>query len=331
MVMSEISKKRSKNYYCFWGLFIILIIAGIIAVVLNRRVIYDWYKGVTYNPSTEMLSIRDKLNLTSDGEFLFNAVQPRLDEAKDFNQNCRQDESEMAVLGCYTMGDIHVYNIVAEELDGIRELTTAHELLHAKWDRMSEDERKELSASLTQVFDSNRELLESEIELYGTNEKQEELYVRVGTEVKDLPDDLEKHFAEIFRDQDAVVDFYDGYIAVFNEIKSNMETLLVDIEALKGEISVRTTEYESQAEQLEAEIVSFNSCAEVSGCFETKTEFDNRRNQILGKQDNLKLLNSEIDDLIKEYNKKVDEYNANVIESRKLQDMVNSNSEVDGI
>lgn len=329
--MSEKSEKRNRKHYYIWGMFIVLIVAAIVAVVMNRRIIYDWYRAVSYTPSADMLAIRDKLNLTSDGEFLFNATQPKLDEAKEFNQNCKQDESEVAVLGCYTMGGIYVYNITETELAGIRELTTAHELLHAKWDRMNENERRELNAGLAQVLDDNRELLEGEIELYGTNEKQEELYVRAGTEVKDLPEDLEKHFAKIFRDQDAVVDFYDSYIAVFNEIKSNMEALLAEIEALKGEISIKTTEYESQANQLEAEIVSFNSCAEVAGCFATKAEFNNRRNQILDKQDNLELLNDEINDLIKEHNKKVDEYNANVIESRKLQDIVNSNSKVEGI
>ena len=329
--MSEKSEKRIRKHHYLLAVFIILIAAIITAVVLNRKIIYDWYRGISYAPSVDMLVIRDKLNLTSDGEFLFNATQPELNEAKDFNQNCRQDESEMAVLGCYIMGGIHVYNITETELAGIRELTTAHELLHAKWDRMSENERRNLNASLTQVFNNNRELLESEIELYSTNEKQEEIYVRVGTEVKDLPDDLEKHFAEIFRDQDTVVSFYDSYIAVFNEIKSNMKALLAEIEAIKGEIGIKTTEYESRANQLEAEIVSFNSCAEVAGCFATKTEFNDRRNQILDKQDDLELLNDAIDDLIKEHNKKVDEYNANVIESRKLQDMVNSNSEIEGI
>ena len=318
-------KKVRRRHFVRW-VFLAALVAAIVAVVINWKWIYDWYLGVSYVPSEDMAVIRDKLNLTGDGEFLFNAAQPVLSEAKEFNQNCRQKESETAVLGCYTTGNIYIYNITAAELDGIRELTTAHELLHAKWARMNEDERLEFVASLTRVFDDNQELLGDEIEPYDISEKQEELYVRAGTEIKDLPEDLERHYAEVFRDQDAVVDFYESYIAVFREIKAKMAGLLEEMEVLKEEIGAKTAEYERQVNQLEADIVSFNSCAEVEGCFVSEGEFYARRRQLVAKQGELEKLNGEINDLIDEYNVKVEEYNADVTESNKLQDMINSNS-----
>ena len=307
-------------------MLVAVIVAVIVAVAANWKWIYDWYLGIIYTPSAEMITIREKLGLTDEGRFIFNAAQPELDAAKEFNQNCRQEESETAVLGCYRNGDIYVYDITAEELDGIRELTTAHELLHAKWARMSEDERRDLTESLTHVFEDNQEFLGSEIEPYDISEKQEELYVRAGTEVKKLPEQLEKHYGEIFRDQDKIVDFYESYIAVFREIKVRMADLLEEMEVLKEEISAYTTDYEWQVDQLEADIVSFNSCAEVEGCFGSEREFYAQRNQLLVKQGEIEDLNDKINDLIDEYNAKVNEYNADVTESRKLQDMVNSNT-----
>ena len=298
----------------------------IVTAAVNWKWIYDWYLGVVYTPSVEMVTIREELGLTDEGKFIFNAAQPILSEAKEFNQNCRQEESETAVLGCYKNGNIYIYNITAAELDGIRELTTAHELLHAKWARMNEDERRGLIESLTHVFEDNQELLESEIEPYEVSERQEELYVRSGTEIKNLPEDLERHFAEIFKDQDAVVDFYEKYIAVFREIKVKMAGLLEETEALKEEIGVYTTSYERQANQLEADIVSFNSCAAVEGCFASEGEFYARRKQLVLKQGELEEMNDKINNLIDKYNEKVEEYNADVTESRKLQDMINSNT-----
>lgn len=323
--MERLEKQRRKKNHYILCLFLVLVMAIVVVGILNREWIYDWYRGVSYNPSTEMLRIRNKLELTGDGEFLFNATQPVLSEAKEFNQQCRQDDDEVAILGCYNDGNIYVYNIVAEELNGIRELTTAHELLHARWERMSEEKRRELVEPLTRVFDANQELLGDEINQYDISEKQEELYVRAGTEVKNLPENLEKHFAEIFSDQDKIVDFYESYVTVFCEIKDRMAKLMDEMEDLKEEIGVRTAEYEKQALQLEADIVSFNSCAEVEGCFGSNREFYDRRSQILNRQEELVRMNDEINEMINEYNEMVDAYNADVTESHKMQDMINSN------
>lgn len=295
------------------------------AVILNWRWIHDWYRGVSYQPAdNEILVIRDKLQLTGRGEFLFNAARPALNEAAEFNRNCRKDEGEVAVLGCYVAGNIYVYDIDAAELDGIRELTVAHELLHAVWERMSDDEKVALVEPLTRTFEKNQAFLGEEIDTYDVSEKQEELYVRVGTEVKDLPEALEKHYAEIFKERDAIVDFYDGYIIVFRQIKAEMENLADEMEVLKAEIGVKTKEYEGMLGQLEAGIASFNSCAEVVGCFASEGEFYARRNELLAREGVLMGLNDEINNLIDEYNDRVNRYNADVTESRKLQNMINS-------
>lgn len=329
--MSGLSQNRARKKHIFGWVFLVALVGVVALVVLNWEGIYDWYRGLTYQPSDEMATIRDKLQLTGRGEFLFNAAQPELNEAAEFNRNCRQDEDEVAVLGCYTAGNIYVYNIDAGELKGIRELTAAHELLHAKWARMSDDEKVALVEPLTRVFDANQSFLADEINVYDVSEKQEELYVRAGTEVKDLPATLEKHYAEIFKDQDAVVDFYNSYIAVFREIKAQMERLAIEIETLKNEIDIKMAEYEAELVALDAEILNFNSCAETVGCFSNEWEFYARRNILVAREDGLNALNDEINNLIDIYNVKIDEYNANVMESRKLQNMINSNSGVDKI
>lgn len=314
-----------KRHFGIW-IFLAVLVAVVVTAAVNWKWIYDWYLGMVYAPSAEMVTIREKLGLTGEGEFIFNASQPELNAAKEFNQNCRQEESEIAVLGCYKNGNIYIYDITAEELEGIRELTTAHELLHAKWARLGEDERRGLTESLTHVFEDNQEQLESEIDPYEISDRQEELYVRAGTEVKKLPEELEKHYGEIFENQDKIVDYYESYITVFREIKAKMAGLLEEMEVLKEEISAYTADYERQAGQLEADIVSFNSCAEVEGCFGSEREFYAQRKQLLVKQGEIEDLNEIINDLIDKYNAKVDEYNADVTESRKLQDMINSNT-----
>ena len=122
-------EKARKNHIWGWICLVVLIIVGL-GIFLNREWIYDFYRGITYQPSDEMAKIRSDLDLTDKGEFLFNAAQPELDGAAEFNSYCREGgESEIAVLGCYTNGNIYVYNIADERLNGIRELTSAHAIV----------------------------------------------------------------------------------------------------------------------------------------------------------------------------------------------------------
>ena len=323
-------QQKTKRNYCGWVILLVLVVIATI-IVLNRAWIYDWFRGVTYRPTAEMISIRDELNLTGRGDFLFNATQPKLNGADDFNANCRQDESEVAVLGCYTAGNIYVYNITDAKLDGIRELTAAHELLHAVWARMGSKERENLRPILQQVYQNNLSVLKDDIETYADDEWIEEIFVRAGTEIKKLPDTLEKYYAEIFDDQDAIVDFYESYIAVFREIKMKMEGLASEIEVLRDSINVKMTEYENKVNQLEVDITRFNNCAETAGCFATEAEFYVQRNTLVARESEINLLNDEIDNMIDDYNLKVDEYNADALESRKLQNMINSKADIEEI
>lgn len=319
----------------FAGLaFLVVIITAIIAgVIIFSQMGYgpnliskiqDFIQGSTYQPSAEMAQIRSRLQLTERGEFLFNSARPELSEAEQFNARCREGESEIAVLGCYAAGNIYVYNITDERLNGIRELTSAHELLHVVWTRMSDEEKQTLSSVLNQVLEANQETLAGELDTYAPGEKQEELYVRTGTEIANLPSTLEQHYAQFFRDQDAIVAYYDAYISVFRLLSAEMEELKAEMERINTEISSKTSEYERRSEQLNADIISFNSCARVAGCFSTEEEFAVRRTSLVSEQESLERMYNEIGTLIDTYNAKVAIYNADVLESEKLNTIINS-------
>lgn len=322
--MWKVNKRR--QYIIIWSFFMLLSVLALIAF-FNWQWIYDFGRGLSYNPSDEMQRIWGSLELTERGGFLFKASMPTLNEREDFNEKCRFGvDSEMAILGCYTEGNIYVYNITDAKLDGIRELTTAHELLHAVWARMGEGARNDLSLALTQVFNDNKDLLEEEISTYGESERQEELYVRAGTEIKNLPELLEKHYAEIFKDQDKIVNFYEKYISVFNNIKAEMDNLMSEMENIKIEIETKTAEYEQRIVKLNTDIANFNDCAETSGCFGSSNEFYARREVLVREQEELNALYEELNDLISKYNERVAKYNDDVIQTEKLNNMINSNS-----
>ena len=249
--------KRTRNV--IWCVVLVVLTALAVAVVLNRQWIYDFWRGKTYAASAEMFKIRTSLDLTGQGEFLFDASQPELSTREDFNEQCRREDEEIAILGCYTEGNIYVYNITDAELDGIREVTAAHELLHAVFARMSDSEKATLRPYLDQVYKDNELILSEDLENYDAAEEFEELYVRAGTEVKSLPAILEDHYAKIFKNQDLVVDYYEKYNVVFRELEAELNNLMDEMESLAGQIEQKTTEYEDRIERLNASIISFNS------------------------------------------------------------------------
>ncbi len=324
-----------KIHFVRWILLVVLLaIAGVmIWGYFNWQWVMDFYRGMNYQPAGEMARIMKDLKLTERGEFLFKASQPELDESGEFNRTCLTDAGESAVLGCYTNDTIHVYNITDAELDGIRELTTAHELLHANYARMSEEEKKALVEPLTRTFEANQGFLGEETDLYDTSQKQEELYVRAGTEVADLPAELEAHYAEIFTNQDMVVAYYNKYISVFRELEAELEALEAEIAASSAEIKTRMANYEAGLAQLNADIVSFNSCAETAGCF-TQAEFDSVRAGLIGREEALDAEYEVLNSLIDTHNAKVEQYNADVMRGQNLNSIINSNSkprEIDSV
>lgn len=324
--MGEMSRQARKIWQVVGWAVLFLLAVGVVVAILNRAWLVDWLNGLRYAPEGEMAEIETDLALTDGGEFLFKATQPVLLGAEEFNQNCREDVSEVAVLGCYNDGKIYVYDITAAELDGIREVTTAHELLHAVWARMNKEQRAEISEMLSAVLAENEEILAEEIEAYDAVAQQEEIYVRAGTEVRELPAALEEHFAEVFADRGQVVGFYEDYIGVFREIAARAEQLEQEITSLKAKIAAGVATFEARATELESKVTEFNACAATAGCFSNQSEFLRQREELLGEQWELTEMSREISGQIDDYNARIDEYNQNATRSQKLQEMVNSMS-----
>ena len=310
-------------------LFVMMILAGVF--LLNRVLVSDYILASSYTPSSEMATIRDHLNLTDRGNLIFNASHPRLDSRDDFNFDCASSDPDIAVYGCFTSNKIYVYNIDDKELSGIRESTTAHELLHAVWARLSNSEKNRLIPLLEKVYSENTELFDEALNSYPDSERIDELYVRSATQVKNLPAELEEHFSEIFSDQDKVVDYYLAYVKPFEELRKRIDDLKADLDSRKAAIDQKTAEYESRSEAFNKEVDEFNTCAETAGCFSSNYEFNTRRNELINTGSALDALYSELNGLIDSYNQKIDEYNSNVLHNNTLQNLVNSNSKPDNV
>lgn len=313
-----------KHYYRIITPVVLLLL--LITFLVFRTPIIDTFKGIGYNPTPDMLAVRDSLHLTTDGARIFNATRPLLASRDDFNMSCESHDEAVSVLGCYTNDRVYIYNVDDTSLPGIRESTAAHEFLHAVWTRLTGAEKADLVPALEEVYSKHSDELKETIESYPTEEKIGEIYVRSATQIADLPELLEAHYAKYFTDQDSIASFYASYIAPFNELKKQIAKLQTELETIEKEINSRTAALDERASKFDAAVAEFNACANKQGCFTSSYIFYTRRAELVAEQQAINAENNAINDLINKYNTKAETYNSSVLRSSELQSIINSNS-----
>lgn len=302
----------------------LLILLSVALVLLNFQSVRDFAVANSFRPSADVAAVEGKLHLTDYGKMVFRASTPSLDSRDVFNQECSTVSSETSILGCFTGSKIHVFDIRAQEFDGIVESTAAHELLHAVWARMDDHQKSNLSSALSSVLDASNSDFRKSLEPYDQSSQLEEIYVRSATQIKSLPDNLEAHFADIFQDQDSVVDFYDSYSRPFAELEATLAELSEQIDSLKSKISSESASYASRVESFNSAAAEFNSCASTPNCFSDAT-FNSRRASLLAEKSAIDDLYDTLDSDITTYNRQIDTYNAKVLYGRSLETIINSN------
>ncbi|MBR3135367.1 hypothetical protein IKG54_02250 [Candidatus Saccharibacteria bacterium] len=329
MPKTAVKATKEPKFHILIFVILILAIIGISTIYLaNFTSLNDRISTLFYSAPAEVTALEDKIDFTEPATYTFRATRPSLESREQFNESCRSHNADISVLGCYTGGRMYIYDIKTPELSGIIESTAAHEFLHAAWDRLPESEKNTVSTYLNQVYAEHKDALSEDLSNYDAADQLDELHSRIGTQIADLPDYLEKYYANYFKDQDKVVGYYNSYIKPFNEIKSQMDSLKEELDTLKAQIDADTENYYSRAQALSTAIDEFNSCANQAGCFGSSAEFNNRRAELVSEQDEVSELYSKINAAVETYNQKVEAYNNNILRTEELQNAVNSNAKV---
>ena len=114
------------------GFFVsITFVLGMALLVLNRQSIIDEITLWQYQPSSQIAEIANRVKMSDFGKKMFYVSKPQIQSASEFNKDCRRVEQGNAILGCYDQvaGEIYIYDVTNAELDGVKEVTAAHEML----------------------------------------------------------------------------------------------------------------------------------------------------------------------------------------------------------
>ncbi len=232
-------------------------------LVTNSQDVIDWWKLRGYVPSAEIARLSVDASFSDEGRRLFYVHDPALLPKAEFKGKCTVGE-ETIVLGCYLSQDkIYVFDVDDIRLEGVEQVTAAHEMLHAVYDRLSTSEKSELDSKLIAYYQTlQHPRLVKTVENYRNRDPSvvpNELHSILGTEVRELPTELEEHYAKYFLDRQTVVGLSEAYETEFSLREEQVESYDAQLRELSASIEAQENQLTLLGSALESEQASLQS------------------------------------------------------------------------
>ena len=321
------NQMRSHKSLLLVAINLCIIVCVVVAAILNRQYIIDKYNAWEFKPSPEIAQIANDVGLNENGRFYYFASRPELDFAKEFNGECRSREQGNAILGCYKNQRIYIYNVNDERLNGLKEVTAAHEMLHAAYERLPESDKKAVNTLLEKEYRKNSDAeFSKRMDYYKRNqpgEEYNELHSIIGTEFADISPQLEDYYKRYFNNRSQVVALHSKYSDKFKELKRGSASLRKELENLSININNASLKYNKDISNLNSEINNFNSRAK-NGDFSSQEDFLNERRYLIKSTRKLEQDRANINRYISQYESKRIEYNKLVDESNSMYKAMDS-------
>lgn len=221
----------------FW-LVILFLIAS------NRQSIYDWWRLRDYVPPTVVSALADDTTMTDYGRRVFYVNRPSLTSDEDFSKACQSSVQEQTiVLGCYhsSQKGIYLLDVKDARLAGVEQVTAAHEMLHAAYDRLNDAERKRVNAMLNDFYANSLAdaRIKQTIELYKQSEPNDllnEMHSIFATEIEQLPEPLEQYYKKYFTNRKQIVVYANKYEQEFSSREAEIKEADNQLASWKSQI-----------------------------------------------------------------------------------------------
>jgi hypothetical protein len=249
-------------------LLLYLFLVGLIVLaVVNRQNIYDWYRLRGYQAPAAITALAEQTTMTPKAKHLLYINHPEVQDRAAFNTSCPNNGGEQTIiLGCYhdVQRGIYVFNVTDPQLDGVEQVTLAHETLHAAYSRLSSSERRTLDAQLQDFYVNGLadQRIKDTIDAYKKTEPNDlvnEMHSIFGTEVANLPAPLEAHYKQYFSSRATVVAFAANYQGAFTsrkakiaEYDAQLQTLKVAIDSGQAGLDAQANAIDDQRQQMDS-------------------------------------------------------------------------------
>ncbi|HSD56263.1 MAG TPA: hypothetical protein VLA92_03855 [Candidatus Saccharimonadales bacterium] len=311
----------------FWPYIVLaLLVAGNATVWVQRQQIADWWKLRNYQAPADIAGLATDTTMTDYAEHLFYVNHPVLEGKQAFNNHCADKSEETSVLGCYhgNRRGIYLYAVTDERLNGVRQVTAAHEMLHQAYDRLSSNDRKHVDKLLEDFYNSG--LTEQDVKTKIDSYKKQgadtvnEMHSIFGSEVRSLPPELEAYYKKYFTDRLKIVSYSESYQAEFTRRKDLVTQYDAQLADLKSKISTNKSDLSTKLKDLKAREKEINQ--DVSDQNQAEYNADVQAYNALVEAYNSELAQTR--SYIEQYNKIVNERNDIAVQERQLQEALDS-------
>jgi len=303
---------------------------GVAWVVDNETLLKDQLVAYQFDAPEEILRYVEQAGLSPIGEMYLLTSLPKIVSGVEFDRYCSRKEPGIGVLGCYTTRDrrIYLFDVTDERLTSIEPVIAAHEMLHAAWARLSDEEISRLAVLLEEGFATlaSDHPLRARIESYEADNPASripELYAILGTEIRVLPQALEDHYSTYFSDRTRVVDLADEVYRVFDTVTDQLKALATDLESRAAEIEGLRFTWGQSSQALTRDIEAFNEKARTPGGFPRQSEFEATRAALEDRRARLLVLRTTLQTKIDEYNTLLEDLNRLNTEVSELNQGIN--------
>ena len=250
-----------------YALLLLLLVVNV-TVWLNREDIADWWRLRNYSAPSDIQGLAVDDTMTDYARRLFYVNHPSLESKDDFNMHCGDKAEQTAVLGCYhgNRQGIYIYAVTDDRLAGVRQVTAAHEMLHQAYDRLSAKDRDHIDALLEDYYAHGLtdQSIKDKLDTY----KQQpgvvlvnEMHSIFGTEVRNLPPELEQYYKRYFTDRGKIVDYRDAYQAEFTRREAAVKQYDAQLATLQQQITADKALLQSKMDYLNNKETEINQDA----------------------------------------------------------------------
>jgi len=233
---------RNREFRYLFALVLWFVILG--AIYSQKQTIEDDFALYNYRAPAAIVQLANQDQLTAYARRILYVNHPVLDDKTQFNIPCPNNGGEQTiVLGCYhsNQAGIFLLSVSDSRLNGVEQVTIAHEMLHAAYDRLTSSEKSKVDAMLLNYYnnDLHDPRILSTIAAYRRTEPGNvvnEMHSVFGTEVANLPAGLEAYYTKYFVDRSVITSYAADYQAAFTSRQNQVTTDDSQLATLKTQL-----------------------------------------------------------------------------------------------
>jgi hypothetical protein len=313
--------QRLKRYFR-----IATVVAVVIIGIRFGQDLEDWRKLLEYQPSTEIAKLATKTTMTDTARRLFYVNQPTIENRKSALNLCKSSEHTV-VLGCYVPNrGIFLQAVTDPRLQGVMEVTAAHEMLHVAYQRMSIVEQTQLGKQLQAVLSKldNPRIMKL-VQTYSDQDPKSvnnELHSILGTEVQNLSPELEAHYRQYFTDRSTLVALSERYEGVFTALRDKARSITQQLETRKSALAQLTAQVKQEAETVESERATLQTTIVAN----PQSDYSFRVSAFNSRVQNYNQLVAQLKEQSEAYNQMVVAHNSLALEEKSLVESLENKS-----